>query len=146
MVPGFCHGPGWQPRPCAVAWPSVVRGDIDINKDCGCGRATDPDMALVNNPETNITMAPDGKQAFHISLFLNTFTSSYLTFSTGHEPFCLFLSPNHTKYLLTILVPNSHWLMVLPGCACPSLDVHLGPFACKLLLLFFLTIFFKKLL
>lgn len=60
-------------------------------------------FSMTLGPDT-ITMAPGGKQAIHMSLFLTPFASLIPRLSTEHQLVCFFLYHFSTLYLLMIMV------------------------------------------
>lgn len=92
----------------ASSWPLVVTGPISINADHSCRQGHGSRHALGSSPGLDITMAPGGKQDYHISWFLATFTAMDLPFSTEHKPFCLSL-PYPSIHLPAIKASNYLW-------------------------------------
>ncbi|KAL6054148.1 hypothetical protein STEG23_020654 [Scotinomys teguina] len=71
----------WDGNEYIENFPYVVIEATDISTDRGCSRALDPDMGLGRSPDSDITMAPDGKQPTLLKWLLTVFTSSELSLS-----------------------------------------------------------------
>lgn len=84
------HQQGFRcwPRHWVSTQNLVAKGAMDIDIDPCCSRPIDSDMAMGCRSGLNVSMAPGGKQAMHISMFQTAFASSNLPLSIGHEPFC----------------------------------------------------------
>lgn len=55
-------------------------------------------MDLGSSPGPDDNMSPGGKQAFYISLFVRSFTSSDPPLSTGEEPLSVSFPPSYTLH------------------------------------------------
>lgn len=70
IVSGLQPDPRWQPRPWISAWPLMIIGATNINKDPGLGRTMGPDMVPGCSSGQDITMALGGSKATPICMTL----------------------------------------------------------------------------
>ena len=95
-------------------WPLVGTLATDVNTEPDWSRTTG--MALSSSPGQDVTMAPGGKEAMLISLFLTAFASSDLPLSTAHEPFCFSFPFLHYTFAYhnSVDLPGALWLWAGP--------------------------------
>lgn len=74
---------GGSPDLAGSNMATVAKWITDVNKDSGCSRTTDPDMALGSSPGLDATLVLGDKQAFSMNPFLTALPS----LTSTHKPF-----------------------------------------------------------